>query len=324
MENEGIVIGKFYPPHKGHLHLIGTGLCGAKELTILVCDKEGQKIPGELRAKWLREMAPKARVLVIPDNLPEDDSAAWAKYTIEVLGGAPDVVFTSEDYGDAYARHMGCRHILVDKKRKAVPVSATKIRQNPLANWEFLPPPVRAHFAKRVCVLGAESTGTTTLARDLAEHFKTAWVPEFGRLYNEGKIKSGSDWQTEEFVFIARRQNEMEDELAKSCNKILICDTDSFATTLWHERYMGFISPEVDATSAGRNYDLYILTGDEIPFVKDEMRDGEHIRHAMHKRFEEELARRGKKFIIIRGSREKRLKDAAAKCEKIINEVEPV
>jgi len=292
------------------------------DLSVIVCDREGQKISGKMRAQWIKEMVPGAKVKIAPDFLPEDDSAGWAAYTKWLLHGTPDAVFTSEDYGEPYSKYLGCRHVMVDRERKTIPISGTKIRQNPLANWEFLPPPVRARFAKRVCILGAESTGTTTLAKSLAEHYKTSWVQEFGRAYSEAKINSpeSSAWRTEEFIFIARTQNKIEDALVKTCNKILVCDTNSFATSLWHERYMGFISPEVEAASAGRECDLYILTGDEIPFVQDGTRDGGRIRHTMHRRFEEELEKKRKKFIIVRGPHEIRMEKAIGACNSVLKD----
>lgn len=172
-------------------------------------------------------------------------------------------------------------------------------------------------FYKKVCIVGAESTGTTTMAKALAEHYKTAWVPEFGRLYSESKLRSNSKWETREFVYIAKQQNELEAELGRIANKILICDTDSFATTLWHERYMGFISKEVDKLSRNRKYDLYFLTDVDIPFVQDGIRDGEHIRHSMHERFRQELLKRNKKFIVLSGSHKVRLRKAIAECDKL-------
>jgi NadR type nicotinamide-nucleotide adenylyltransferase len=317
----GIVIGKFYPPHKGHKHLIEAGLSQVDELTVIVCDKVGQTIPGDLRAKWLREMVPPAHVLVVPDVLPEDDSKAWAAYTLRILGYRPDVVFTSEDYGSRYATFMGSQHVLVDKARQSVPISATQIRENPLAHWEYLDPCVRGYFAKRVCAVGAESTGTTTIAQSLAAHFQTTWVPEFGRLYYEGKMhaQEASLWRTDEFVFIAREQNRIEDELAKTCNKILICDTDAFATSLWHEYFLGFTSAEVDAVSHNRRYDLYLLTDADIPFVQDGTREGERKRLEMHHRFEEELQRRNKAYLLLSGSHEQRRKTAVEACEEILS-----
>src|SRR5260370_960861 len=181
MFSHGLVIGKFLPPHRGHELVIDAALEQCERVTVMVCDKAGQEIPGELRGAWLRRIHPKAEVLVIEDTLPDDDSRAWAENTLRILGRAPDAVFTSEDYGPHYAAFLGSRHVMVDQERAHVPISATRIRAAPLDHLEFLEPCVRAHYVQRVCVIGAESTGSTTLARALAAEDRTAWVPEHGR-----------------------------------------------------------------------------------------------------------------------------------------------
>jgi len=123
---------------------------------------------------------------------------------------------------------------------------------------------------KRVLIVGAESTGKTTLAIALAEHYLTTWVPEFGRFYTEARRPRGELWTSDEFTFIATEQVRMEDALERIANRVLICDTDAFATSIWHERYLGQPSPEVLAVAAGRRYDLYILTDVDTPFVPDD------------------------------------------------------
>ena len=99
---------------------------------------------------------------------------------------------------------------------------------------------------------------------------------------------------------------------------MVICDTDAFATRLWHHRYLGAFSPAVDAIAASHRPDLYLLTGDEIPFVQDGLRDGEGIRHAMHAHFEQELARQEVPFHLLRGSHEKRLARAIELVEEVL------
>lgn len=314
-----MVVGKFYPPHRGHKYLIDTAASGSERVIVLVTDTPGLAIPVELRAEWLRETHPDADVLVIPDICRDDDSEAWARHTIGFLGFVPDAVFTSEDYGGPWARAMGCAHVSVDRRRETFPVSGTKVRENPFAMWKSLEPPVRAHFAKRICVLGAESTGTTTLARALAANYGTVWVPEYGRMYAEGKYGAPHpEWHSDEFVHIAEQQARMEDRLAREANRVLICDTDPLATSVWHERYMESMSAELVAIARRRRYDMYILTGDEIPFEQDGTRDGEHVRHAMHRRFEKVLEASGKPFIVVRGSREERLNAAVAAIDPLI------
>ncbi len=319
----GLVIGKFYPPHRGHKFLIETALREVDHLDVLICVLAGHTISGDLRQRWLEEIHPEANVMQVEDIGHDDDSEVWAEYTKRILGQAPDVVFTSEGYGDAYARFLGCRHILVDRARHHVPVSATKIRSNPFAYWYFMEPCVRAHFVRRVCVVGAESTGTTTLALDLAQHYETVWVPEYGRDYGEKLAAAGVDlwnyrWNSAEFTLIARAQVDLELKMAREANRLLICDTDAFATGIWHQRYMGSRSSEVDAIAASSAPCLYLLTDCDIPFVQDGLRDGENIRSWMTGRFEEELNQRKILWMKVSGSRAHRLKSSIQTIDSLL------
>jgi NadR type nicotinamide-nucleotide adenylyltransferase len=307
----GVVIGKFLPPHRGHRHLIETALSQCHRVVVIVCGKPTDPIPGEVRAAWLRELTPAAKVMLIDDRYDENDSRIWAENTIRWLGRAPAAVFTSESYGDAYAAHLGCVHVSVDPARSRVPCSGTAVRHDPFAMWDFIDPPVRAWYVKRVVILGAESTGTTTLAHDLAAYFDTIWVPEYGREYSEKKQSLGeTEWHSDEFLSIAREQMRREDAAARRANRILICDTNAFATRLWHRRYMGCESTALDAVASTCRAHLYLLTGNEIPFVQDGLRDGENIRHEMHRWFEEELARQNTPWHLLTGNPRERLKAA--------------
>lgn len=311
----GVVVGKFLPPHRGHKHLIDTAKCRCARLEVLCCVKADDPIPGDLRVAWLREIHPDCEVHFVVDTLDDNDTAAWAAHTLEVLGGRPDVVFTSEDYGPPYAALMGAEHVMVDRHRETVPISATKVRASPLATWEYLEPSVRAYFCVRVVVLGAESTGTTTLSRDLAARFAAPWVGEYGRDYPVPET-----WRTSDFVAIAAEQARREDAAARASNGLVILDTDAFTTGVWHWRYMGHRSPEVEAIRPEHPATLTFLTGDEIPFVQDGTRDGEHIRHAMHEEFVHRLEEEGRSYFLLRGSSEQRLSEAAAIVDTCLKE----
>ena len=299
----GLVIGKFYPPHKGHKHLIDTAQSAVDQLHVIVCQKAGEEPSGELRASWLRELHPRARVLVIEDTLDPDDSKAWAEHCKEWLGFTPDVVFTSEDYGSRFAEWLGCEHVEVDRLRATFPVSGTAVREDPFANWEFLEPPVRGYYAFRVVLVGSESTGKSTLAQQLAEHYRTVWVPEYGREYTEELVARGPvEWTSQDFVNIAVRQIELENAGAREANRLLICDTDAFATAIWHRRYMGGRCEEVERIAAEhRRPDLYLLTDVNTAFVQDAIRDGEAFREWMHQAFIDEMTAHGLPFVEING-----------------------
>jgi HTH-type transcriptional repressor of NAD biosynthesis genes len=176
----------------------------------------------------------------------------------------------------------------------------------------------------RVCVVGAESSGTTTLSQDLASHYNTVWVPEYGRLYTERLKEKGINtfsyqWRTEEFVHIALQQQEDEDRIAEQANRLLVCDTDALATCIWHQRYLGTWSKEVEEIANRRRYALYLLTDCDIPFEHDGVRDGQHIRPWMTKRFSEELTQHGYPWILLKGTREERLQSAIEEVDKLLS-----
>jgi len=172
----------------------------------------------------------------------------------------------------------------------------------------------------RVCVVGAESSGTTTLARKLAEHYKTLWVPEYGRDYTEARKVAGAkyEWKSEEFIHIALKQQEHEDMMAEQASRILFCDTDALATCIWHERYMGFWSTAVESIANRKRYALYIITQPDIPFVQDRIRDSELLRGWMTDRFRVELTRRGYPWILVKGSYDDRWDRATTAVDRLL------
>lgn len=322
----GLVIGKFYPPHRGHKHLIDTARAGVDRLVVILPHHPSQRIPGEVRRAWLEEIHPDCEIHLVPDELG-DDGEAWARFTMAHLGRTPDVVFTSEDYGPGFAAHLSCRHVMVDRERRTVPVSGTMIRRAPLEYLHWLEPCVRAYFVPRVVLIGAESTGKTTLAAMLADRFATAWVPEYGREHWERKVAGLPmdgplpGWTDEEFRQIAREQQRRENLAARTANKVLICDTNAFATGTWFERYRGGRDAEVDAIGRADKADLYLLTAPDVPFVQDGFRDGERIRDWMHERFLNQLRRGQAHFVLLGGALQQRFATSAAAIEELMANV---
>lgn len=301
----GLIIGKFYPPHAGHHHLIETALSQVDVLHVVVCDDPQQKPAAPLRAAWLRECHPQAQIHWTPDRYG-DAPHGWAAQCISLIGGRPDVVFTSEAYGPGFARALGAQHVAVDPPRQRFPISGTQVRENPWACWAFLRPPVRAFYARRVVILGAESTGKSTLAARLAQHFQTLWVPEYGRTYVEEMPKRGLDpfhypWCSDDFSQIAGMQRLWEDQAARQCHGLLICDTDALTTSTWHERYLGHVNPWLEQLGLDHAGHLYLLSSPDTPFVQDGFRDGEAIRTWMDQRFEAVLRTHQLPFVRLSG-----------------------
>lgn len=318
MTGHGVVVGKFYPPHRGHRYLIDTAVSRADRVTVMVVDGTGEDPAATLRAAWLRELHPDATVIVVPDIEVDDDSEAWARHAWDSLGRERiDAVFTSEPYGAPWAAAIAelqgspCRNEYVG--RSYIDVSGTQIRADPAAYWRYIDAPVRAHYVRRVCIVGAESSGSTTLTRQLASAYETIWVPEYGREYTVEKftIGTGDQWLPSDFLRIALEQNALEDRMAREApTGIVFCDTDSLATALWEEVYLGSTS---DATwraveAHGAPYSLYLLTDHVgVPWEPDDIRLGDETRAHMTARFEEVLEERGLPWIEVTGSRSARL-----------------
>ena len=310
----GLVLGKFYPFHAGHQALIRAALRACDRVTVELLGSQVETIPLEVRAEWLREEHPTAHVVAAMDEarVDFDDPAAWDEHMIvisELLPGPVDAVFSSDAYGEELARRLDASWVQVDPGRVFNPVSGTAVRPDLTEHWAELPAPVRAWLTERVVVLGAESTGTTTLAERLAADLGTQCVPEYGRLWSE--IRPGglfTPWRSDEFDLIVDRQIGWEDAARRRVPKpVLVCDTDALATTLWHERYVGPTPDHLVQRAAEHAPVAYVLTGDEIPFVQDGMRDGEHVRSGMQERFREVLAEQPVPWIEVRGSVEDRL-----------------
>ena len=111
-------------------------------------------------------------------------------------------------------------------------------------------------------------------------------------------------WTDQDFVDIAREQNFLEDQAAELSGRILLCDTDAFATALWQERYLGRSTSEVWSLAFASPRILYILTTPVgVRFDADEIRDGESLREWMTDRFREELERRATPWVELDGVR---------------------
>lgn len=197
------------------------------------------------------------------------------------------------------------------------------MRANPVAHWGALGPSARAWLTRRIAIVGAESTGTTTLARQLAAHYGTEWVQEHGRVVTEEIVASGTsideiDWGAVDFRVIAAGQLTDEDAAAKRSGAVLICDTEAMATCVWQERYLGDSTADVEALASARRYALYILTSDDVPFEQDALRDGAHLRRWMTQRFRERLAQRPEPSIEVSGPLASRMTAATAAINDVL------
>ena len=133
---------------------------------------------------------------------------------------------------------------------------------------------VRHDYVKKICIIGIESCGKTTLTKYLAKQFNTSWVEEYGRTYVETVLCHDEFLLTsKDYVKIAIEQKTLEDAAAKTANNgVLFCDTNAFITQFYHNLYEGFDEPVLNALARSEHYDLILILDNNVPWVADTIR----------------------------------------------------
>jgi len=327
----GLVFGKIMPPTKGHLYLINTALKNCEKVTVLVCSIDSEPIPGDLRFKWVKEIFKKElRVNVVHcseelPQYPEEDNKVsfwnlWAnvvkRYTPEDL----DCLFTSEEYGAPFSRHLGIKHHLVDIDRKMYNVSGTKVRENPFLHWDYIPDVVKPYFIKRIAIVGPESVGKSTLTKNLANYFQTNFVVEYGRfVYEHNGNKVGID----DFIPIADGRQDLEDWLIKNSKRVIICDTedittDIFAQLYYPDKYSKVFDYFDKKLKDGKKYDLYILLSPDCEAIQDGTRNFLEERGHHYEMIKEQLVKRNCNFVEVGGTFDERYKKSKELVKNIL------
>lgn len=327
----GLVVGKFAPLHLGHEALLQHALVHCGRLLVLsYTNPEFAACGVAQRHAWLQRCCPSAEVQVIDDRwlqargsalrLPSNDAPdAEQQHFLglllrDVLRAPVDAIFASEAYVHATATTLSAllgRSVAArpfDPQRLAVPINATRIRAEPHRQRRFLDPQVYASFVSRVALVGGESTGKTTLARDLARHYGSVWAAEFGRELWEAQ---GGNLSEPDLLRIARTQVAREDELLPRAHQVLACDTTPLVTQGYSEAMFGATVPALQALSQ-RAYDHWFLCEPDFPLVQDGTRRDESFRHWQHAWYEARLAERGIPFTRLRGTLDQRLAQAVA------------
>ncbi|MFP4426964.1 MAG: adenylyltransferase/cytidyltransferase family protein [Spirochaetaceae bacterium] len=219
----GVIIGRFMPPHRGHQYLVEFAHNYVDDLYVLVCTLSSEPIPGELRFHWMKELFPRDHIIHITEEIPEasrgepDAERIWAESVRKAVSAPVDHVFASESYGSPLAEALGARFVPVDPAREVFPVSASLIRQDPYSYWRFIPEPVRPYFTRRVAVL-TYSDALHPAARLLADHFETVFVNDYARFV--ARDSAGSLDAAEQ----RRAQHAAEEALARHARGILFCE----------------------------------------------------------------------------------------------------
>ena len=310
MTTHGFLLGKFLPPHVGHIFVCEAAARMVDSLTVLVCSIDAEPIPGSLRHGWMAELLPTCRVTHMHREIPQepaDHPDFWDIWKAAIHEFHPEVVdyaFGSESYVFRLADELSAKPVLIDPLRQIMPYSGRSIRTAPGKHWEGVPKPVRSWFQRRVCMLGPESVGKSTLSQVLTEKFNGSWMPEYGRDYDV-HYRQQQGWTAEDFLMLANTHIAMRESALPSFRPLVFEDTDYIQTLAWAERLLGeqpSILREID--SSVNLADFYLLLAPVVPWVDDGTRysGAEDVRNWFYERILQELTKRNLDFEIICGA----------------------
>jgi HTH-type transcriptional repressor of NAD biosynthesis genes len=332
MIESSIIIGKFSPPHLGHLKLLETAIENTTgRVLVIVCDKVNQTVKAANRVNSLvassiyaevkleNIIANKIVTTVTPDNIHDDDSASWAARTNYIIEGTAlknevfTQVFTGEDYGEEYSKHLGFNHFRLN--RNELPISATQTKLNIQQNFKNIVPEARSHYLKKICFVGAESSGKSTLAEAMAEQHDTVYVPEFGRTYWDGLLElSDVNPNSKDFRSIIELTNIATSSLSRHSGYWMFMDTNEIVTQAFFRRYLGYD----DDYNIVNQPELYVLCRHDFDFVQDGTRESESYRDSMFEHMFEMIIKSNIPYIVVSGSIKERMEQVNARLLNIV------
>lgn len=335
----GMYGGKFLPLHQGHVSAIIEASTICDELyVVLSYNEEREKllfedavidpIPYRERFKWLSQLTQdmeNVKVIAVSDDAVDEESYDWVKGAEDIkkaIGKEIDVVFHSDPLNYATFRELYPRAMVITFNRNNIPISATMIRkEGAYKHWEYIPKVVRPYFVKKICIVGTESCGKSTLVKNLARHFNTEYVEEYGRVVCD-EVGGAENMTIKDFPRIAYGHKMMEFEKLKIANKVLIIDTDSIVTKYYGELYADTVEEEDLYTMICKNndYDLYMFLEPDVPWVQDGTRlHGEQeIRLENNKKLKKMLIDAGISYLTIKGTYDQRFNKAKSIIQRLI------
>ncbi|GAA3996471.1 nicotinamide-nucleotide adenylyltransferase [Deinococcus rubellus] len=323
----GLIVGKFAPLHAGHEALIRFALSRCERVSVWVYSRpDFPAMPSPVRRNWLREVFPAhlfPQLILLPDapnpplnNAPDAEHQQYVKTVLDAWNVRPDVVVTSEAYGPLLAERLNIAHLPFDPERRQTPISGTAIRADIHASRHFLNPLVYAHFVERVALVGAESTGKSTLTAVLAGDFGTHFVREYGREVYE---REDGKLTPEHFLEIALSHRALEDEAARmpGLNRYLFVDTTAATTLMWSYLLCRTALPELHALAddARCRYSHTFLCADDLAHEQDGWRSNTEVRTVQQAFIMQDMATRGVRSHEVGGELTARIRQVRATLE---------
>ena len=327
---KGLVLGKFMPLHLGHEYLLRFARQYCEELTVVVDCLEQQTISVGTRVKWISELGLGENVKIVglersTPQSPEETPLFWDiwKQTLyQAMGGKPDVLVAAMDYGWPLSHALECAFVQCDIERESIPVSATLIRENPMAHWEFIAAPARPYFLRKVAFMGPESAGKSTCASNLAKALGTVYVPEYAKAVIVAQHGNFYEKNVEEVAF---GQHRSERALACMSNRLQVCDTNVLTTLVWSEYLFGGHPPSLEALVEASGYDRIFLFDPSLPWVPDVHRNvlSSSCSSSERMRFfdlcQHWLTHFGLNYDVVSGSHESRFDYCLAQSKALIS-----
>jgi len=270
MTTTGVILGKFIPPHEGHVALVRTASYLVDRLTIVLSASNNDAISPAVRKDWMQTLFPNAVVIVANNRakaLPSDHPD-WAQI---IRGFHPEPihrVIGSEGYIVDLARALNAQHFILDPMWMAFPANSVDILADPFRHWQSIPDYVRPYFQKRLTMIGPESTGKSYMADLLAQKFGGPYVPEYGRPYE--KFRAAGPYRAEELHFIVDGHVAHRKTVSLKAGPVLFEDTDPLLTAVWAEMLLGRCLPDLEARI--ELPDHYLLLDADVPWEDDPLR----------------------------------------------------
>lgn len=285
----GFLTLKAAPLHTGHIYFISRAATMVDKLYV-VLSYDGKRFQDDPRLSlknrllWLKTTfkdLPHIKVVYVDETNCKPYPEGWHEWSMLVKWAIPHrleeitKVFSSEpEYTEGFNKYWpNAEHVIIDADRTAINISATEIRENPYKYWSYLPSIVRQHYVKKVCIIGTESCGKTTLTKYLAKIYQTSWVEEYGRKFCEqDRCMDESLLQFNDYALIASRRYEDELQAVKTANKVMFADTNAFVTNFYCKLYEGNTHPLVEEYELLERYDLTLFLDSDVEWVADGLR----------------------------------------------------